>query len=143
MATRLGGSQKVGVMNAVSDFYDAGGPFVLRFYSGAQPANSDAAATGTLLATITLPAPAFGASSDGGPGQPVTAAKAGTWSATVTATGTVGWARFVLGAGSVNGIDVSCGGPASGADIEFDDPDFVIDGTIVIDTFALSLPHST
>ena len=58
-----------------------------KLYTGTRPA-PDAAATGTLLVTIALPATAFAAAANG------VAAKAGTWEANAVATGTAGWLRL-------------------------------------------------
>ena len=69
--------------------------FLIDIYSGTQPTNPDAAATGTLLVTVSL----------GGAGTGMhfeTAATAGvlpkkaseTWSGTAVATGTAGWFRI-------------------------------------------------
>lgn len=61
----------------------------LEIYSGTQPGDPNSAATGTLLVTITIPNPAFGAASGG------VVTKAGTWSDTAVATATAGYARFI------------------------------------------------
>lgn len=61
----------------------------LEIYSGTQPGDPNSAATGTLLVTITIPNPAFGAASGG------VVTKAGSWSATAVATATAGYARFI------------------------------------------------
>jgi len=71
----------------------AGGTFVLRILTGAEPANCAAAQTGTLLATINLPA-TFLTSSGG-----VTTI-AGTWSVAASGTGTAGYWRIYDGAGT-------------------------------------------
>ena len=48
------------------DALDAGsGAGTIKIYSGTRPATANAAITGTLLATVTLADPAFGASSSG------------------------------------------------------------------------------
>ena len=61
----------------------------LRIYSGAAPANITDAATGTLLAEITLPADPFAAAASG------QKAKSGTWStAGAAASGNAGYFRI-------------------------------------------------
>lgn len=60
----------------------------LRFYTGAKPAAAADAASGTLLATLTLPSDWMGAPSAG------TATKAGTWTGTGAAAGDAGYYRI-------------------------------------------------
>jgi hypothetical protein len=146
MATRVQGDLRKAALDALRAYLTDVGTSIaartvettLAFRTGAQPANASLAATGTLLCTMTLPLTCIGAPT-GAEGADKVMTKAGTWSGTVVATGTVGWARFTQQ--NLLCIDVSCG--LSGADINFDDVGFVIDGTVVIDTFTLSLPHST
>lgn len=68
----------VAVRNGMLDQYEAviGTAPLLRLYSGAAPANCAAAASGTLLAELTLPSDWAAAASGGAK------AKAGTWSGT-------------------------------------------------------------
>lgn len=67
----------------------------IKLYTGAQPASPATAASGTLLATIVLPNPAFGAPATGvaSMGDPA--------SVNAVATGTAGWARFADRDGNV------------------------------------------
>jgi hypothetical protein len=67
-----------------------GSSATLLIYSGSEPANPAASATGTLLCTITLPA-TFLTSSGGA------TTIAGTWSTTASATGTAGYFRILDG----------------------------------------------
>lgn len=60
----------------------------LRIYSGTQPASAATAASGTLLAELTLGSPAFGSASNG-----VATANAITGDTSADATGTAGWFR--------------------------------------------------
>ena len=71
----------------------AGG--TIKIYSGAQPATPATAASGTLLATVVLPAPAFGAPVAG------VAAMGDPASVNAVASGTAGWARFADRDGAV------------------------------------------
>jgi len=86
----------------------------LRLYSGSQPAEADAAPTGTLLASGALPNPAFGAATDGAPGGVATAAAIA--AITASAPGTLGWFR-VLSSGGATIWDGNIGLGASGADM--------------------------
>lgn len=80
--------------DSVVDSIDAGsGPGLLRIYTGTAPA-TDAAATGTLLAELTMSDPAFGAAADINPGARATA-NAITQDSSANASGTAGYARIV------------------------------------------------
>lgn len=118
------------VDNAANQVADSG---VLEFRTGAQPASADDAATGTLLASITLPASAYGAAAAG------SASKAGTWQGTVVAAGTAGWARM-RNTGDTMRMDFSVG--TTGTDIVFDVVVWEVDGVITVDTATLSQPAS-
>lgn len=62
---------------------------ILEFRTGSQPASANDAPVGTVVASITLPADAFGAAASGA------VAKAGTWQdPSADASGTVTWARL-------------------------------------------------
>lgn len=78
------------LVNAQANFFGSqfdGG--TLEIYSGAQPADPNDVASGTLLVTIDLPSPAFNTAVAG------TITKAGTWQDTATGTGTAGWGRLI------------------------------------------------
>lgn len=118
----------------------------LRIYddSGTRPANADAteAGGGTVLATITLPTPAFAASASGG-----AIAKAGTWQdASADATGTADWFRMydsaVTTGASTTAIrmDGTVGLNTGTFDMEFDNIAFTAADPITIDTFSVSIP---
>jgi hypothetical protein len=66
----------------------------MRFYTGSPPANCAAAATGTQLVEIPLPSDWMAAAASG------SKAKSGTWSATASATGTIGHYRIYDSAGT-------------------------------------------
>src|SRR5690349_3063380 len=68
------------------DSFDSG---VLEYRTGSQPASADTAPSGTVVASITLPADAFAAAAA------KAIAKAGTWQdPSADNAGTVGWARL-------------------------------------------------
>lgn len=102
----------------------------LEIYTGTQPASGDTAVAGTLLATITLPATAFGAAVNG------VASKAGTWQATVTTGGTAGWARL-LGTGGTLRRDM-----AVGAELTLDNAVLVQNGVVTVNTCTITQPLS-
>lgn len=86
---RLSTAVRNAVVSAVVGPLDAGpAPGTIQIRSGAMPANPQTAATGTLLATVTLADPAAGAPANGA------VAIADPVAATAVADGTAGWARF-------------------------------------------------
>lgn len=96
MPLRLADATRNAKVNAAVDLLDAGaGAGTLKIYSGAQPATPATAASGTLLATVTLADPAFGNAASG--------AASGTDPASVNAvaTGTAGWFRAADSTGAV------------------------------------------
>jgi len=90
MTTRLATGSRSAAADAVVDRLDAGsGPGTIKIYSGSQPATPQTSPTGTLLATITLNDPAFGAAASGVAALSVSPALSGTG----VADGTAGWFR--------------------------------------------------
>lgn len=83
MSIRLSTIARNAAADAVVDLVDAGaGPGTLKIYTGAQPADGDTEATGTLLVSIPFDDPAFAAASGGTAAasdpDPVTAVASGT-----------------------------------------------------------------
>lgn len=65
MAVRLStGARNAGLDSGIGPLFDSG-PGRINVYTGAQPASANDAATGTLLATLTLSSDAFAAASGG------------------------------------------------------------------------------
>lgn len=94
--------------NAIADLADAGaGAATIQVRTGAQPANADTAASGTLLLTFTMADPAFGAASTG-----VKTAASVPRTTTGVAAGTAGWARVLdsTGATVMDGDVTATGG---------------------------------
>lgn len=88
MTTRISDAVANAIVDTVVDRVDAGtGPGTLKVYTGTQPATADTAASGTLLATVTLADPAFGAASAR------TANATDPAAVTASGTGTAGWFR--------------------------------------------------
>lgn len=91
MATRLPTNVQNAACDAVVDLVDAGPSFgTIDIRDGGQPATANLAATGTLLATFTLPDPAFGAAAAG----VATLDNSPVISTTGLAAGTAGWFRM-------------------------------------------------
>lgn len=80
----------VEVRNAIVDNIEVtiGASARLIFYTGSSPANTAAAPTGTVIATMILPADWLNAASGG------VKTLNGTWSTTASATGTIGYYRI-------------------------------------------------
>lgn len=132
MTIKLNDAQRSAIIEAAGDSFNSG---VIEVYSGSQPSSANDAASGTLLCTISLPADAFAAASAG------VMAKNGTWSATVTVSGTAGWFRM-RNSGDTLRMDGSITVTSGGGDLELDDTALVLNGTLTIDTFGLTQPAS-
>lgn len=126
--------------NAVVDYIDSGTGFgYVEIRTGAIPANVEAAATGTLLASITLQDPAFGSASDQNPGAQ--AAIAGSPSDTsANASGTAGYFRVYTSAGTNGVIQGTCGTAAS--DMNLNDVTFQAGGTVTITSYTITMPET-
>lgn len=120
----------IALRNAQLDQFETslGGTATLVIYTGAAPSTAGAAATGTVLGTINLPADPFAAAASG------SKAKQGTWSATASATGTAGYFRFWNGATCVGQGTVG----TSGADLIVDNTSFTSGQNFSVTTFTLN-----
>lgn len=101
----------------------------LQIRSGTAPGAGNAA-TGTVLATITLPADAFAAASGG------TKAAQGTWQdAAADATGTAGYWRMIGGANILEGTVTATGG---GGELTLDSINITAGQQVTITSFTLT-----
>lgn len=98
----------------------------LKIYTGTQPATADTAASGSLLATIVLPASPWAAASAGA------ISKQNTWSVVATGTGTAGYARLENG---TSAFDM-----AIGTDLTISDSSIVTGGTVTVTTLTYTVP---
>ncbi len=140
--TRISASAAIDACNAVVDKFDVGtanatGKVEIR--TGTQPADPDAAATGTLLVTILLQNPAFGAAVDASPGGKATVNGGGTLTGTAVATGTAGYFR-AYDRDDVAIIDGECG--TSGADMNLDSTSITSGQDVTIQTWDITEPQS-
>ena len=87
----------------------------------------------SLLATITLPATAFGSPSTG------VVAKSGSWTATASGSGTARVGRFIS-SDTNKTMEVTIA--ESAAEMIIDDEDIVSGGTVTISTFTITQPAS-
>lgn len=128
MAFRKNDALRNSEANAFGDLFNGG---ILQIRTGAQPADPDSAASGTLLAEIDLPADAFNGASGG------VITKLGVWSEIAVASGVAGWARFIS-SDTLKTFDVSVA--ESAADLIIDDEDVVSGGVVTVTSFSLSTP---
>lgn len=113
MSIRLPAASRNAAVDAIVDLVDAGGAGTIEIRSGTAPATADDTATGTLLAELDLPSPAFGSGSDGVADLDNSPAI----EATAAATGTASWFRMKSGGGATV-MDGSVTGTGGGGDIE-------------------------
>ena len=133
MATlRLATSARNAAVKGITDLIDAGsGPGTIKIYSGAQPATPNTAASGTLLATVGLGDPSFGAPSNG------VVAGADPAAVNAVATGAAGWCRVADSDGNAV-FDGSVG--TSGSDLNFDSVSWTAGGTVSISSGTVTQP---
>lgn len=113
---------------------------VIDIRSGAQPADPDTTATGTLLATLTFSDPAFGGATDGAPGGLLTAS-AITSDSSADATGTAGYFRIrATGTGADDVADGEVG--TSGADLNMNTVSITSGSTVSITSMTVTMPES-
>lgn len=93
-ASRISNAAAIAACDAIVDLLDAGsGAGYVEILNGTQPAGVDVAVTSqTVLATLTLGDPAFGAAADASPGATATANSI-TGDTSADATGTASWYR--------------------------------------------------
>lgn len=133
MATRISDAARNAAADGVVDLLDGGaGAGYIELRTGTQPASVATAASGTLLATLTLADPAFGAATGG-------TATAGTITddSSADATGTAGWFRAYDSAGNAV-IDGSAGEAAE--DLVLDSASIVAGGTVSISSWTVTMP---
>ncbi len=128
MAVTMNNTARHAGLNAIADLMD-GATLTIRTGSAPGAANT---ATGTVLATITLPTPAFGAASSG------VVALAGTWQdASADATGTAGHWRMVATGGAI--LEGTVG--TSGADLNVTSTSFVAPNPFSITSFEINFTN--
>lgn len=123
-----------GVRNARLDAFEvtAGTTAKLRIYTGAQPADCAAAASGTLLVEMTLPSDYLAAASGGAK------AKSGTWSGTATNPGTAAHFRIVDNAGTTCHLQGSVTATGGGGDMTLDNTSIASSQVVTVSTFQLT-----
>ena len=106
---------------------------ILRIRSGAPPADTATADSGTVLATLTLPSDWMAAASGG------SKAKSGTWQDTsADATGTAGHFRIYDSGDTTCHLQGTVTGTGGGGDMEVDNTSFASGQSFTISTFTLT-----
>lgn len=144
MTLRLSPGQRVAMLDAI--FNGTGiniDSYILEIRSGAQPATADLAPTGTVLASITLPADSMAAAVS----PAATIAKAGTWQDTsADATGTAGWMRIRASgdAGTTNNTDRRIDGAVTatggGGELELQNTSVALGQSVTITSATFTQP---
>lgn len=125
----------VAVRNAQLDAVESttGTAALLRIYSGAAPANCAAAASGTLLAEITLPSDWMAAASSG------SKALSGTWQdASANATGTAGHFRLLDSGGTTCHAQGTVTATGGGGDLTLDNTSIASGQSVTITSFTIT-----
>ncbi len=110
----MAATKSIAVRNAIlSDIRTRCAGGVARFYSGSRPSTPDDAASGTLIAEVTLASPAFAAPSGGSmalSGTPLEDSSA-------NATAQIGYSRFFQSDGTTAVIDLTVTDTGGGGDL--------------------------
>jgi hypothetical protein len=116
MTMQISNVAALAACNALTALLNGG---TIEIRTGNAPADVETAATGTLLATLTMGSPAFASAVDVNPGARATANTI-TGDAAADATGTAGWFR-AKNSGGVGVIQGTCGGTLQGTtgDMQF------------------------
>jgi len=138
---RISNATAIGACDFIVDALDDGDAAAnIRGRSGAQPAGVDEAESGTLLFTLVMNDPAFGAAADGTPGGIATAGAIAD-DASADATNTLGYCRCAaMGAGADDHIDGEAG--TAGADFIFNTLAIVSGAVISMASFTVTMPES-
>lgn len=134
MALGLATAAKSAACDAIVDLLDAGAAAgTIQIRSGTRPATANTAATGTLLATVTLIKPAFGSASSG------VATMADPASVTGAAAGTATWFRALdSNSNAVFDGDVSATG--GGGDLQLNTTTISVGLTVDITGGTITMP---
>lgn len=131
LATRISQAAQDAALDTFTALLD-GGHIEIR--TGSQPTNPDTAASGTLLATLTLNNPAFSAASAG-----VANGLLSGVTATAVASGTAGWCRAYT-SGSAAVMDGSCSASGGGGDVQLNSVAITSGQTVTADSWVIELP---
>lgn len=141
--TRISNEIALLMCDAAVDNLDEGtGAAVIRGYTGVQPTDPDTAPTGTLLFTLVMSDPAFGAAVDVSPGGRATAG-AITGDTSADDTGTLGYCRTSSTNDSATPLDDHLDGEAgtSGADFNFNTLSIVSGAAVDMTSYTVTQPE--
>ena len=133
-------------LDAIVDNLDEGtGAAVIQGRSGVQPADPDAATTGTLLFTLTMSATAFGAAADQADGTVDAVAATITDDTSADATATLGYCRVSSTNDGATPLDDHIDGEAgtSGADFNFNTVSIVSGANISMSSYTITLSQGS
>lgn len=124
----------VAVRNAQLDAFETtvGTSPKLQIRTGAQPADCATAASGTLLAEMTLPSDFMAAASGG------SKALSGSWTVNATGTGTAGHFRILNSAGSTCHLQGSITATGGGGDLQVDNTSIASGQTTTITAMTIT-----
>lgn len=135
MATRLPTGTRNAIVDAVTAKVDAGsGAGVIEIRTGTQPASANSSASGTLLSTVTLADPSFGAGSSGTitlSGVPLTDA--------ADSSGTAGWYRVKDSTGATV-MDGMCSMAGGGGEMILDNTSLATGQNFIITALTVTAP---
>ncbi|MGD0564551.1 MAG: hypothetical protein ABSA66_15850 [Roseiarcus sp.] len=129
MAIQFSAAVRNARLNAI--FATIGASAKLLLYTGSVPANCAASATGSLLATLTLPSTEENAASGGAETQ-----ASSPWTGTASAAGTAGYFRVMDPTGATCHVQGTVG--QGSGDLSFDNPTFASGQNIQITSFTLT-----
>ena len=107
----------------------------LEIRTGAKPATPQTGATGTLLATLAMSNPAFATFANG-----MAATNPIASDTSMAATGGAGWFR-IYDRDGVPVIDGDITATGGGGDLEFDNINFILGGTVAINNLTATMPQ--
>lgn len=139
MALRISGAAAIVMCDGLVDLVDGGaGAGTIQIRTGAAPATTETANSGTLLATLTMSDPAFGAAADANPGATATAATI-TADSSADATNTAAHFR-VFDSNAVCIMQGACG--TSGSDMNFNSTAIQSGAEVAITSFTVTVPET-
>ena len=126
------------VRNAMLDAIETtiGATAKLLFYTGTQPAATTDAASGTLLATITLPTDWWAAASSG------SKTLLGSWAGTGSVAGLAGYYRLCANDGTTCGEQGTVTATGGGGDLTLDNANIGVGQAITITTWTRTAPNA-
>lgn len=127
--------KSVAVRNAQLDALETaiGASPIMRVYTGAPPASTAAASSGTVLATLTLPADWMAAAAGG------SKAKSGTWEDTAAdAAGVAGHWRIFASDGTTCHLQGTVTATGGGGDLTVDNTNFAVGQSFAVSGFTLT-----